>query len=155
MPEKFKYYLKESARHIQIADHMTYVTLPIVNDQKLILKIFEEIFKSINNSLNSVMSYEFSTKNIILHKDNRENIKNFIENLAGNYDLNEKEITKIKRLFEINERYKKSAIEFVKKEKVIMMSDSLDINSINLEDIKEYLLLAKSIFLKVSSKLKS
>ena len=155
MPEKFKYYLKESARHIQIADHMTYVTLPIVNDQKLILKIFEEIFKSITNSVNSVMSYEFSNKNIILHKDNRENIKNFIENLARGYDLNEKEITKIKRLFEIDERYKQSAIEFVKKEKVIMMSDNLDINSINLEEIKEYLMLAKSIFLKISSKLKS
>ena len=134
---------------------MTYVTLPIVNDQKLILKIFEEIFKSITNSVNSVMSYEFSNKNIILHKDNRENIKNFIENLARGYDLNEKEITKIKRLFEIDERYKQSAIEFVKKEKVIMMSDNLDINSINLEEIKEYLMLAKSIFLKISSKLKS
>ena len=30
--EQYEQNLKEAARHLQIADHMTYVTFPLIND---------------------------------------------------------------------------------------------------------------------------
>ena len=92
MQEESKRYLKEAARHLQIADHMTYVTFPIVNEKKLIIKIFEEIFKSIQNSINSAIYYEFENKNLILNTNQEKNINNFMENIAKTYDFTEKEI---------------------------------------------------------------
>jgi DNA integrity scanning protein DisA with diadenylate cyclase activity len=72
MSEKYKECLKESARHLQIADHMTYITFPLVNEKKLIIKIFEEIFKSVKNSVNSAIYFEFQNKNLILSNNEKE-----------------------------------------------------------------------------------
>jgi len=155
MPEKYKEYLKESARHLQIADHMTYITFPLVNEKKLIIKIFEEIFKSVKNSINSAIHFEFKNKNIILSNQEEENIKNFIENLAKNYEINEKEINKILEIIEIEKKHEESSMEFVRKEKLVMMSDSLNIKTLTIENIKDYLTIAKNIFLKVSKKNKT
>jgi hypothetical protein len=155
MSEKYKECLKESARHLQIADHMTYITFPLVNEKKLIIKIFEEIFKSVKNSVNSAIYFEFQNKNLILSNNEKENIDNFIKNLAKEYDLNEKEINKIREIIEIEKKHEESSMEFIRKEKLIMMSDSLDIKTITIEDIKEYLTIAKNLFLKISKKNKT
>ncbi len=155
MPEKYKEYLKESARHLQIADHMTYITFPLVNEKKLIIKIFEEIFKSIKNSIKSAIHFEFENKNIILSNKEEENITNFIENLAKDYEINEKEINKIKEIMEIEKKHEESSMEFVKKEKLVMMSDNLDIKTLTIENIKEYLTISKNLFLKISKKNKT
>ena len=155
MSEKYKECLKESARHLQIADHMTYITFPLVNEKKLIIKIFEEIFKSVKNSVNSAIYFEFQNKNLILSNNEKENINNFIKNLAKEYDLNEKEINKIREIIEIEKKHEESSMEFIRKEKLIMMSDSLDIKTITIEDIKEYLTIAKNLFLKISKKNKT
>jgi len=152
--EEYKHFLKQAIKHLQLADHMTYVTLPIVNEKRLIIKIFEEIYKSIENSLNSAINYEFIKKNIILHKDHEKNISNFLENISKKYELNEKEIIKIKKIIEIEEKYEKSAIEFVKKEKVVIMLDNLDIQTLTVKEIKNYLLTARELLIKVGHKVR-
>lgn len=155
MPNSFKEYLKESARHLQIADHMTYITFPLVNEKKLIIKIFEEIYKSIKNSILSAIHYEFENKNIILSNNEVENINNFIENLAKYYDINEKEISKIKEIIDLEKKHEESSMEFVRKEKIILMSESLNIRTLTIDDIKLYLTTSKNLFLKISKKNKS
>lgn len=155
MQEESKRYLKEAARHLQIADHMTYVTFPIVNEKKLIIKIFEEIFKSIQNSINSAIYYEFENKNLILNTNQEKNINNFMENIAKTYDFTEKEINKIKNILEIEKKHRKSSMEFIKKEKVVIMSDSLKIQALTIEDIKDYIQASKNIFLKISNRINS
>lgn len=155
MPSNFKEYLKESARHLQIADHMTYITFQLVNEKKLIIKIFEEIYKSIKNSILSAVYYEFENKNIILSNKETENINNFIENLAKSYDINEKEISQIKEIMELEKKHEESSMEFVRKEKIILLSDSLNIKTLTIENIKIYLTTAKNLFLKISKKNKN
>ena len=153
MPEKSKEYLKESARHLQIADHMTYTTFPIVNEKKLIIKIFEEIAKALKNAINSAIQYEFINKNIILNENQEKNIENFLNNIKT-YDLNEKEINKMREILEIERKHLESSMEFIKKEKVVMMSDNLNIQTLTIEEVKEYLLLTKNVFLKISKKIR-
>ena len=149
-----KGYLKESARHLQIADHMTFITFPIVNEKRLMIKIFEEIYKSIKNSINSAVYNEFLFKKIILYDDPKKNINNFIENIAKSYEITEKEINKIIEILRIEQKHLESSMEFVKKEKLVMMSDKLDIQTMTIEEVKDYLTISKSIFLKISKKIK-
>jgi len=150
MNEKFKKYLKESKRHLQIADHMTYITYPLVNEKKLIIKIFEEIYKSLENSINAAIYYEFEKGNIILNSNNEKNLLIFFDTISKNYNLNEKELSKIKEIIEIEKKHKKSAVEFTKEEKVVMLSDNLKTQILTIDNIKEYLNLLKGIFLKIS-----
>ena len=79
--EKFQENLNTAIRSMQIADHITYITFPLVNEQRLILKIFDEIYKSIINCVNAILNYEYLYKIIQIYSDNRENMRTFIQNV--------------------------------------------------------------------------
>ena len=145
MQPDFKDFLKESARHLNIADHMTHVTFPIVNEKRLILKIFEEIYKSIMNSINFAVLNRFTNNEI------ESNLFYFIDSISKKINLDENNIKKIKEIMEIENKYKKSAMNFVKKDKIVILSDSLAIHTLTIENIKEYLLIAKELFMNVSN----
>ncbi len=154
MQEKFQVNLKEAIRALQIADHMTYVTFPLVKEQRLILKIFDEIYKSIIGCINAILNYEYLYKRIKLYRDNNDNMQTFIDKCAKNYTLNNEQIKKIKEILELNKKHKQSAMEFVKKDKVVILSDSLKTQVLTIQIIKQYLLLAKELLMKVNEKMK-
>ena len=152
--EKFQENLKEAIRALQVADHMTYVTFPLVKEQRLILKIFDEIYKSIIGCINAILNYEYLYKRIKLYRDNKDNMQTFIDKCAKNYTLNNEQIKKIKEILELNKKHKQSAMEFVKKDKVVILSDSLRTQVLTIQIIKQYLLLAKELLMKVNEKMK-
>lgn len=147
--DKKQEYLDTSLKHLQIADHIAYVTFPLVNEKKLLLKIFEEIHKSLINLISALLVFEHEKKKIKLYKDNNENIKNFIK-LSQNYNINSEEIRKILDIIEINNRHKNSAMEFTRKDKVVIMLDDLKTFSLDIQKIKEYLSLTKSLFIRIN-----
>ncbi len=152
--EKFQENLKEAIKALQIADHMTYVTFPLVKEQRLILKIFDEIYKSIIGCINAILNYEYLYKRIKLYTGNKDNMQTFVDKCAKDYTLNNEQIKKIKEILEINKRHKQSAMEFIKKDKVVILSDSLKTQVLNIQIIKQYLLLAKELLIKVNEKVK-
>ena len=154
MQEKFQENLQEAIRALQIADHMTYVTFPLVKEQRLILKIFDEIYKSIIGCINAILNYEYLYKRIKLYRDNNDNMQTFIDKCAKNYTLNNEQIKKIKEILDLNKKHKQSAMEFVKKDKVVILSDSLKTQVLTIQIIKQYLLLAKELLMKVNEKMK-
>lgn len=145
--------LKQALRHLQIADHITYVTFPLVKEKRLLLKIIEEINLAIIYSLNSMFNYKYPLKLIDLKKNNLD-FNNILKELSKDYDFTSEQIIKIKEIFELNKKHKKSSMEFVKKENVVILSDNLSFQTINIQKIKEYLLLAKRIIIKFNLKIK-
>ena len=133
-------YLKDSIKSLQIADHMTYVTLPLVNEKRLLLKIFDEIYKSIINSINAILNYEYLYKRIQIYSDNNDNFQTFVSKCAKRYNITHDQIKKIKEIIEINKKHKESSMEFVKKDKVVILSDSLKTQTLDIFVIKNYLL---------------
>lgn len=152
--EKFQENIKQAIRSLQIADHMTYVTFPLVNEQRLLLKIFDEIHKSIINCINAILNYEYLYKRIQLYTNNRENIRTFTNKCAKTYNLNNEQIKKILEILELNKKHKQSAMEFVKKDRVVILSDSLKTQTLDVYKIKQYLLLAKELLMEVNKRVK-
>jgi len=153
--EKFQQNLEEAIKALQIADHMTYVTFPLVNEQRLLLKIFDEIYKSIIGSINAILNYEYMYKRIKLYTDNGENIRTFANKCAKTYNLNNEQTKKILEILELNKKHKQSAMEFVKKNKVVILSDNLGTQTLDIQKIKEYLILAKELLMHVNNKIKN
>jgi hypothetical protein len=145
--------LNEANRTLNIADHLAYVTFPLVREQRLLLKIFDEIYKSIINTITAVLQYEYINHRIKIYKDKEENLKNFMDKYAKNYEINPSEIKIIKEIIDINYYHIKSSMEFVKNEKIVIMSDNLDLQILNIEKIKGYLGVTKEILRKVSKKI--
>jgi hypothetical protein len=149
--EKYKTDLMEASRHLRIADHMTYVTFPLVNEHRLLLKIFDETYLAIINCVNCILNYESMYKRIRLYPSFNENFNTFIR-IVRNYDLTDEQIKMIEEIVELNKKHKKSAMEFVKQNKIIIMSDNLGIQILDLIIIKRYLLLAKELMVKTRDK---
>ncbi|MEK6830840.1 MAG: hypothetical protein AABX77_02325 [Nanoarchaeota archaeon] len=151
--EEYDKLLKEAIRHLQIADHMTYVTLPLINENRLLLKIFDEIYLSIIKSINSILSYEHFCKRINLYTNYSNNLETFVR-IAKNYDISNEQLRKIKEIININNQHKQSAVEFVKRDRVVIMSDNLRTQIIDIRIIKQYLLFVKELIVKTSRGIK-
>src|SRR3989338_11170007 len=147
--EKYKENLQEAIKHLQIADHITYVTFPLVSEQRLLLKIFDEIYKSIISCINAILNYEYLFKRIRFNPENN-NLQTFVQKCAKQYNLSNLQIKRIVEIIELNKRHQQSALEFVKRDRVVILSDSLSTQTLDIHLIKQYLLLAKELIMKTN-----
>jgi len=153
--EKFLENLQEAQRTIHTVDHMTYVTFPLMKDKRLLLKILLEIKKAVTNCLNSILQYEYLYKRINLYKSPHTNFKTFQEKCAPRYDISQNEISLIIELFDIAEKHRQSPFEFLKEDKIVILSDNMNSKTVSLEKIKEFLRVAKGLLGKIEKKIKN
>ncbi|MFA5174163.1 MAG: hypothetical protein WC438_03200 [Candidatus Pacearchaeota archaeon] len=151
--EEFERTFQNAVRNLKIADHMTYVTYPLINEKRLLLKIFDEIYKSIINSINTILNYEYHYKKIQIYKDNKENLSTFINKSAKRFDLSYEQIKRILEIIHLNEKHKQSSMEFVKKDRIVILGDNLSYQILDIQRIKEYLLIAKELLMKTKQKI--
>lgn len=151
--EKFIESLSNAERAFQTADHLTYITFPLVKEKRLLLKILTEINVCLLNMINAVLQYEYYYKRIEIYRDARENFNTF-KDIAQSYNINQEQLKKIVDIMMLAEKHKKSPFEFVKDDKIVIMSDSMHTDTINLEKIKSYLVEVKETLKKVSTKIR-
>ena len=150
--EKFLQNIQEAEKTIRTVDHMIYVTFPLIKDKRLLLKIILETKTAIANCINSILQYEYLYKRINLYKDPLSNFRTFKDKCAPRYEITGEEVKLVLELFDIVEKHKKSAMEFIRREKVVILSESLEQKTISVEKAKEFILLAKSILNKTKGK---
>ena len=151
--EKFIESLEKAKKTIEKSDHLTYITCNIVKDKKLLLKILEEIKSSITDCLNALLQYEYIYKRIKLYKDPKSNFEIFENKCAQRYEITKEEINLIKEIFKLTAQHKQSAIEFIRREKVIILSDTMQQKTLTIEKIKQYLQISKKIYEKTNNKI--
>ena len=146
--EKFLQNLQEAQKTIQIIDHMIYVTYSLIKDKKILTKILTETKNAITNCINSILQYEYLYKRINLYKDAITNFRIFIKKCCPYYKITQKEIDSIIELFELVEKHEQSTVEFLRDEKVVILSENLKTETITIEKIKEFFNLSKEIMRK-------
>ena len=102
--------------------------------------------------MNAILNYEASYKRIRLYNGFNDNLDTFIR-IGKNYNLSNEQIKRIKEFIDLNKKHKQSAMEFVKQDKVVIMSDNLRTQILDLIIIKKYLLLAKELMVRVREKI--
>ena len=150
MIEKFQENLEKAIKHLKIADHMTYVTFSLLKENRLLIKILNEIYLSLKHLIRSILQYEYSFKRIPLYKDPNLNLKTFRQKIAPAY-LTQEEMGKILQILEIEKKHKESPLEFVRKEKfVIMINDRYEI--LTIEKNKEFVVILRKLLEKVGER---
>lgn len=150
--ENIQKIFNQAVKELKIADHMTYVTYPLVSEHKLLLKIFNEIYNSITDCIKALLTYESVHKKIQIYADPKDNLQTFIK-LSKQYKLNNEQIKIIVEILELYKKHKKSAMEFVKNNKIVILSDNLQTQTLDLQTIKIYLNLAKALLVKTNKKI--
>ncbi len=152
--EIFEISLEKAKKGIQTADHLTYMTYNIVKEQRLLLKILEDLKISLINLINSALQYEYYYKRIRLWKEAKENFNTF-KKICPWYNITKEEIDKLIEIIILFEKHKKSPFEFVKNNKVVIMSEDLKTETLTLEKVKEYLKISKGILIKIEHRILS
>ena len=153
--EKFLEALAAAEKNLRTIDHMVYVTFPLIRDMRLLLKILQEIKDVVTHCITSILQYEYLFKRINLYKDSRENFKTFAEKCAPRYNMGKNEMRLITELFEFVERHRQSPFEFIKEEKVVILSENSKPTTLSLDKTKEFLIMAKDILRKTKEGMKS
>ncbi len=151
--EKFLESLGNAEKALKAADHMVYVTYPLVKDQRILLKVIEGIKEAVTQCIKAILHYEYLFKRITLYKNPKTNFKTFVEKCAPRYNIKQEEIKTILELFDIAEKHQKSPFEFVKEEKVVILSNGMKPKTLTLEKTKEVLNVSKEILRKTKEKL--
>jgi len=137
--------LEKARRSRKIADHMAYMTYPMMKDKRLLLKIVDEIYSALICSMNAILQYEYLKKRINLSNNADQNLKLLFEKCSQRYGISDEDIHSLMEFFSIYEQHKKSPIEFQRKDKVVLMSEDFRTKIIDLEKIKKYIFLTRKI----------
>lgn len=148
--------LEKANKFLEVADHLAYVTYPMVKEPKLGFTITEHLYNACNNAIDALLFYEYAYKRI-------ENCQNegfakkmdiFKRTIAPRYNIDRKQLFIIEDMHSLLSYRKKSQIEFVKKDKVIICNPDFDIRTITMEKIKSYVYESKNFLIKINSMLK-
>ena len=150
--EKFLENLQEAEKTLKKASHLLYMTYPLVKDKKLLLRIITELKEAVVKCINAILQYEYFLKRIALFKDQRSNFHTFEKKCAKWYNINSTEIKQIIELFYIAKQHEKSPMEFMKDEKLVILTEDSTPITITLEKTKEFLETATNVINKTKEK---
>ena len=120
LDEKWQACFVEAQKHFKTADHMSYISFSILKENRLMIKIVGELAVVVTNLIKAFLYYEASLMQVKLYKNPQRNLKTFIEKIAPKYI--DKEISKdIIRVLEIIRKHQKAPVEFVRKDKFVML----------------------------------
>ena len=135
----------KSLQQYEIAFHLLQVTFPLVKDPKLLIGIINNLFASLEHSLDTILNYE---KQLMLvstcsgdftSKFNLFRSKSVLRNkIPADY------VNLIIDLREILEMHKKSPMEFQRGNRLVICTKDYRLKMISLKDIKSYLDRTKS-----------
>ena len=150
--EKFQELRDIAKKKLHLADHILTQTYPLIQDNKLLLAVVENIFLALTNAMGSILYYERLFKKIPPFHDNFDSKFNmFRSRVVDSYNIDKEHVRFIQDIKDIIVAHKKSPVEFTKKDKFVICSDDYNIKTITLEQMKGYVSKAKSFIQKTDS----
>jgi len=145
--------LVKAEHSIRIADHMVYITYPLIKEHQLLKKVLDELCTISMNIVQAILSYEYLNKRIQIHQDPKLNWDSFRQKSSVRFGLTNQEYEIIKELLELAKKHKESSMEFIRNEKIVIMSNNLRTDSVSVDQLKKYLSNLKVILQKTKAKM--
>ncbi len=142
--ENHQKHFQLARKEIDLADHLLYVTYPVVKDSKFLLSITEHIINASRLALRSFLEFERYYKRIdpYLQKFEME-LQIFKETLIPQYNFNEKYYRLLKKLKELDTYNKESVMRFKRGDAYILAKHNYKMKTLKIDIVKLYLKLTK------------
>lgn len=144
---KFVESIIESEKNLQSAEHIIKVIVPIVKDNKLLLRSLETVNKSAISIISIILKYEHIQGNISISYDPKTNQEAFFAKCARKFGLNTDDIFILKRLLILGKKHKESGFEFSRKDKMVIMDDNLDTSELTKGDLESFIRIVRKLML--------
>jgi hypothetical protein len=154
--EKFKELVTDANKYLRNADHILYMTYPLVKDVKLLINVLSNIDKAIKASVLAFLYYDWIYKRVISVPEGFEDRLDLFRKISvKRYEFSLSDIDLIKEINEIMEKHKASPVEFVKNNKFVICYNHYKTKTIEFEDVKKYYLKAKPFILRLNNILRN
>lgn len=143
--EDISRFVKQAGTAFRIADHLAYVSYPLLKDNKLLLAIVQNLYLAGVNGLDAILHYERMYKRLNTIPFDIES-KIIIFQTKIETRINVSGVSKvIKDLKFILNQHRDTKMEFSRKEKFIICSDDYSMmKTIDIEMLKTYILVMRS-----------
>ena len=149
--EEFISLVKEANKAFETADHLAFVTYPLINDTKLIILILENLNNALTRTMDAFLYYDKLYKKIqFIPNDFTSKFELFKTRSAKYYNLSYQNIEIILEIKEFIDERKKSQMEFSRKNSFVLYSN-LQLKTISLDKVKNYISKAKQIIFSLNS----
>lgn len=143
--------ISEANRLFNTADHLAYITYPLVKETKLMVTITENLYLSLMAAVDALLQHEKAYKRISLTPNDFESkLDTFRRECMPRYKLDRSYLLLIKDIHDIIEHKKKSPIEFIRNDKYIMCSDSYKMKVLTIEGLKQYIAQSKEFIFRIN-----
>jgi len=153
--EEFQVLRDKALQKIKIADHMLFMTYPVVKDPKLLLAIIENIFTSLDYGVGALLHYERLFKKIPPFNDTYPSrMEMFRSKVLPRYGLNPNYLSLIQDVKGVLSEHKNSPVSFIRKDKFVICSPTYSIKTVDINLVKKYIFETK-VFLSTVNKIVS
>ncbi|HLC57297.1 MAG TPA: hypothetical protein VJH95_01870 [Candidatus Nanoarchaeia archaeon] len=144
--------LAKSNQHFTTADHIAYVTYPLVKDQKLIVAVLENLYLSALTAVEALLYYERLYKRIGMFPENfHVRLDLFKTKIAPQYNIERSHLVLLEELRQLVNERKASKMEFFRKDNYILCNqDYSKMKIITMEKLKTYINQLKPFMRKVN-----
>lgn len=150
--ERFKELIQKANRAIKTADHLTYMTFPLVNDTRLLITIVENLHSAAVDSMDALLYYDWLFKRISqMPEDFRSRLEIFRRYSVMRYNLPRESALLIQDINELVDHRRKSPMEFVRRDKLILCTNDYRMKTVNFAKVKSYNNQVKELVKKVNS----
>jgi len=149
--QEIKITLDKANQLIKRADHMLYVTYPLIKDNKLIITMADNIVNGMIYAMDAVFMYEKLYKRISYYpEDFKEKMRIFKDSIAKRYNIEREHIVAMQDLKNFLDERKTGSTEFVKNDKYMFFSQKQEVKSLGIDKIKQNLNISKEFLRKVN-----
>ncbi|MBI4159295.1 hypothetical protein HY500_03490 [Candidatus Woesearchaeota archaeon] len=148
--------MNNANRHFRAADHIAYVTYPLVKDNKLIVAVLESMNNAAICIMEAMLQSEKEQKNLAIIPDNFKIKYELFRERAYIYQIEEAEIRIIQELKSLSDQRKKSDMEFVRRDKYILWDPYKGkLKELTMQSMKEYVHKIRSLLIKTNASLQN
>ncbi|MBU1245694.1 MAG: hypothetical protein KKH88_02555 [Nanoarchaeota archaeon] len=148
--EKYEELLIEMDRAFKTADHLAYVTYPIVKEIRLLMSIIENLDRALKAGMNAVLEYDRLYKRIGPLQESFEiRLDLFKSKIIMRHAINREYAELIEMMHELVTYKQKSPMVFQRKDKYVISNQKYKLKTLTIEDVKKYVEKAKPFIFKV------
>ena len=139
--EKFQTDILEAVKYFRSAEHLTFVTYPLLKDNKLLWAITKNLYLTSYNAVNAILHYEHLYRRIrVLPADFDLRMQIFEKDIAPRMKLNGDISKVINNLRILMKQHKESTVEFSRNNRLIICNEGYtNIKTLDLEMLKSYI----------------
>lgn len=150
--EMYETLMKKALNDFKTVDHMVYVTYPLVNDPKLMFGIVDKLFNALIDVITAILNYDYLYKRISHVPENlNEKLELFKKVINKRYNFDRTIFLLIEDLNKFKEFRKRGAMEFVRRENLVIFGNNFNTKSMNYKKVKEYVNKSKGFILNANN----